>query len=210
MAAEELEPKPSSAKLEGRLSRTFVRAITFAVLGVGAVATCGIVLARLQQPLPVKPVSAGGGEKTLTKELKELAGKHFRNWPADRAPDLVIVLTGEQHNYEAPCGCSSPQLGGLERRYNFLKLLRDQGLEVVAADLGDVYFKNMPAGRRNTIAWLNTPSRLSGNLMKYSAVGVGVQEFRTGRWMHSRPPSGRKTAFDPRRELERREVTTPT
>ena len=164
-------------------SGSLVRGVTLALFALGAVATCGLVMARLQQPLDVKPVSSSGVEKGMPKDLKEMAAKHFRNWPAGRTPDLVIALTGETHNYEAPCGCSFPQSGGLERRYNFLKFLRDQGLDVVAADLGDVYFNEYVQGRPTLQKQLDLKyARIMEalNLMNYSAVGVGAQEFRLG------------------------------
>src|SRR5258708_27477924 len=183
MVGDERVPAASNVGPNCGRSRSLVRAVTLGILGVGAVATCGIVMARFQQPT-VKPVSsADGGDKAPTKELKDLAGKHFRTWPAGRVPDSVIVLTGEQHNYEAPCGCSSPQLGGLERRYNFLKLLRDQGLEVVAADLGDIYFNEYVQGRptqQDQLKLKYAKSIEALNLMQYSAVCVGAQEFRYG------------------------------
>src|SRR5262245_14622359 len=45
----------------------------------------------------------------------------FRDWPADKPPALALVLSGQEHGYLQPCGCSRPQLGGLPRRYNFLQ-----------------------------------------------------------------------------------------
>src|SRR5262245_13092873 len=45
--------------------------------------------------------------------------KPFRDWPP-QPPDLTLILTGQMHGYYNPCGCSRPQLGGLERRYNFI------------------------------------------------------------------------------------------
>src|SRR5262245_48853676 len=45
----------------------------------------------------------------------------FSDWPKDRKPDLVILLSGQTHGYLQPCGCSRPQLGGLERRYNLIE-----------------------------------------------------------------------------------------
>src|SRR5262249_45536092 len=44
----------------------------------------------------------------------------FQGWPR---PELVLVLSGEEHGYLLPCGCSRPQVGGLERRYNFVEQL---------------------------------------------------------------------------------------
>ena len=40
--------------------------------------------------------------------------------------------------YLLPCGCSRPQFGGLERRFNLLAVLRQQGWPVAAFDLGDI------------------------------------------------------------------------
>jgi hypothetical protein len=66
----------------------------------------------------------------------------FQGWPR---PELVLVLSGEQHGYLLPCGCSKPQVGGLERRYNFVQQLRkDRGWPVVALDLGDVAQQHGP------------------------------------------------------------------
>src|SRR5262245_23368963 len=65
----------------------------------------------------------------------EMPAGMFRGWPK---PDLALLLSGEQHGYLLPCGCSRPQLGGLERRYNLMKVLRERGWPVTAIDLGDV------------------------------------------------------------------------
>src|SRR5262249_53354198 len=59
-------------------------------------------------------------------------------------PLFAVVLSAQQHGYLLPCGCSDPQYGGLERRYNFLQSLRlpkgqgGRGWPVVAYDLGDI------------------------------------------------------------------------
>src|SRR4051794_33551040 len=65
----------------------------------------------------------------------------FQGW--DR-PDLVLVLTAQQHGYILPCGCSRPQVGGLERRYNFVRSLKGRGWPVVAVDLGDIAQRHGP------------------------------------------------------------------
>ena len=52
----------------------------------------------------------------------------FRDWPK---PDLVVVVSGEEHGYMQPCGCSDPQFGGLARRYNFVESLKARGWPVV-------------------------------------------------------------------------------
>ena len=51
-----------------------------------------------------------------------LSPRLFAGW---EKPDLVLVVSGEQHGYLLPCGCSHPQKGGLERRYNLIEALRN-------------------------------------------------------------------------------------
>ena len=51
----------------------------------------------------------------------------------------MVLLSGEQHGYLQPCGCSSPQYGGLERRYNLVhQLMKDRGWQFTALDVGDI------------------------------------------------------------------------
>ncbi|HEX6986834.1 MAG TPA: hypothetical protein VF170_15765, partial [Planctomycetaceae bacterium] len=57
----------------------------------------------------------------------------FRDWPE---PAAVLVLTGEQHGYLEPCGCSEKQSGGMARRSDLMKQLRDKGWPVAGLDLG--------------------------------------------------------------------------
>jgi hypothetical protein len=97
---------------------------------------------------------------------------YFRSWPRDRRPDLVVLLTGQVYGYLQPCGCSDPQYGGLERRYNFLqKLNKERGWPIVAADLGDVAQK---AGPQALIKYRYTMEAMKQ--LNYSAVGIGHTE----------------------------------
>jgi 2',3'-cyclic-nucleotide 2'-phosphodiesterase (5'-nucleotidase family) len=158
-------------------SRVVVLVALALLLGTGAALTAGIFLANNTKP------HAQDKEKDDTPkqrseqpgDFKAFVAKHFANWPADRKPDVVLVLSGEQHGYVQPCGCTRPLVGGLERRYNFIKLLRDNGLQVVAADLGDMYAPEK-ISEQATMKLKLTSKALT--LMDYSAVGVGLKEFR--------------------------------
>ena len=44
-------------------------------------------------------------------------GPLFRGWGK---PAVALVFTGQQYGYLQPCGCSSPQLGGLTRRLDII------------------------------------------------------------------------------------------
>jgi hypothetical protein len=96
----------------------------------------------------------------------------FQEWPMAK-PDFVLLLSGEQHGYIQPCGCSRPQFGGLERRYNFLQSLKkDKGWDVVALDLGDVAQRTGP---QTMLKYVTSMYALKE--MGYAAVGVGPNEF---------------------------------
>jgi hypothetical protein len=98
----------------------------------------------------------------------------FQGW---NNPQFVLLLSGQQHGYVLPCGCSKPQYGGLERRYNFLKSVEDRGWPVVALDLGDVPQDKAPRDLPNIqgkIKYLYSLQALSK--MNYGAVGIGEYE----------------------------------
>jgi hypothetical protein len=141
------------------------------LLAFGAAVSTGCFPAKPQAQ--DKDNNAKGGD--LPAGLKDLVAKHFANWPAGRMPDVVLVLSGEQHGYVQPCGCTRPLVGGLERRYNFIKLLRDNGLQVVAADLGDIYAPEKISEQAKMKLKLTSKAL---TLMDYSAVCVGLKEFR--------------------------------
>jgi hypothetical protein len=152
-------------------------AVVFALamlLGICAAVTTGYFLAkpRAQDKDKNDNPKLESGQPA---DFKDFVAKHFANWPAGRKPDVVLVLSGEQHGYIQPCGCTKPLIGGLERRYNFIKLLRDNGLQVVAADLGDMY---APEKLREQAMMKFGLTLKALTLMDYSAICVGEQEFR--------------------------------
>lgn len=101
----------------------------------------------------------------------------FTRWPEGRKPDLVLVLTGQSYGYLQKCGCSSPQKGGLERRFNFIESLKERGWEVVGLDVGDV---PRPLPYTPTPEQTLTKYEVAMQAMKvmgYKAVGVGKEEL---------------------------------
>ncbi|NBR04530.1 MAG: hypothetical protein EBT92_02055 [Planctomycetes bacterium] len=92
-------------------------------------------------------------------------------------PDLTIILTAQQHGYLLPCGCSRPQVGGLERRYNFIQALKTNGWSLTALDLGDLSQKQGPVSLPNEQGLIKY--RYAMNAQKkigYSVVGFGEYE----------------------------------
>jgi hypothetical protein len=107
----------------------------------------------------------------------------FAAW--DR-PDVVFLLSGSQHGYLMPCGCSIPQKGGLERRYNFLRLLKGYGWPVVALDAGDIAQKEgIHVGANFRLLNLQAKDKYVTSMqalqrMGYTAVGIGEYESALG------------------------------
>ncbi|MEZ6142759.1 MAG: multiheme c-type cytochrome [Zavarzinella sp.] len=103
----------------------------------------------------------------------------FTHWPdpAKQKPDLVLVITGQTYGYLQKCGCSYPQKGGLERRYNFIKSLEARGWDVAAIDIGDVP-KPLPytPTREQTITKYATAMQAM-KMMNYRVTGVGYEEL---------------------------------
>ncbi|GAA4423695.1 multiheme c-type cytochrome [Bremerella cremea] len=107
-----------------------------------------------------------GGANVPRREL-------FEGWPK---PELALFLTGQQHGYIEPCGCTglTNQKGGLMRRQTFLNQLRkDKGWDVVALDVGNQVRR---FGRQAEIKFQTTANGL--NQMDYEAISFGPDDLR--------------------------------
>jgi hypothetical protein len=118
---------------------------------------------------------------TLEPAPSPIPAHLFRGWDKEK-PDFVVVLSAQQHGYVLPCGCSSPQVGGLERRYNFIQYLKPRGWPVVAVDLGDVPQKKGPAYHLPNVQGLikYRYSMMALKEMDYLGVGIGEYEAALG------------------------------
>ena len=168
------QPRVSAAAAPQARSRRF----QFAALGLVLVSgLAGLGLARCLKAPPVTlapPVT----DTPLLKQLPNL----FPGW-SKPAPDLVLVVTGQQHGYLMPCGCSRPQKGGLERRSNLIDLLKAKGWPVVPVDLGDVPQIQGPANLANIQGLVKYRyAMLAMRTMNYAAVGFG--EFENAQPLH--------------------------
>src|SRR5262245_37326036 len=113
-------PSPAPAR------RWPVAATVLGLLLVGGVLTTSLLTACWRRgPEDGPPEASGGGSAPPASDPP--APRLFRDWPTDRKPDIALILSGQQHSYLKFCGCSSPQLGGFERRYNFMAQLRGRG-----------------------------------------------------------------------------------
>jgi hypothetical protein len=145
------------------------RGVVFQLAALGLIlvsALAGMGLAHLLKRPPAPP--------PFGLKMPERLERTFAAWGR---PDLVFLLTAQEHGYMLPCGCSEPQTGGLERRYNFLRLLKARGWDVVALDVGDVAQKDGiqgPVKLPNLQGMLKYVTSMKAlKVMGYTAVGLG-------------------------------------
>jgi len=164
-------PEPETIRISRR--RWGVIAGAFALLVVGGVVTsCWLRADRTSEP-DAQATPGGSG----TTAAGNVLDSHFRGWPAGKKPDVALVLTGQQHSYLKFCGCSQPQLGGFERRYNLFQALKAKGWPIVAADVGDlVEYKNGDIHDQALLKYETAMKALKA--LDYAAIGLGEFDFR--------------------------------
>ena len=106
------------------------------------------------------------------EEASEAPEELFKDWPK---PAYVFFLTGRQHGYIEPCGCTGleNQKGGLARRDTLLQQLRSKKWDVVPVDVGNQVRR---FGRQPEIKFQLTVNSLQR--MKYQAVGLGPDDLK--------------------------------
>ncbi len=90
-------------------------------------------------------------------------------------PWACLFLTGRQHGYIEPCGCTGleNQKGGLNRRDTLLQSIVERGWDVVPIDAGDQVRR---IGRQSEIKFAATAEAFK--LMNYRAVMYGEEELK--------------------------------
>jgi hypothetical protein len=130
-------------------------------------------LALLAEPAkrntPAPPQFGTPGEQAA--EVAEHAPL-FEGWPQ---PRVALVLSGQQHGYVEPCGCTglANQKGGLARRHTFFKSLEAKGWDLLPLDAGNQVRRY---GRQAELQFQLTAEALK--LMKYQAAGLGGDDMR--------------------------------
>lgn len=98
----------------------------------------------------------------------------YRTW---EQPDIAFVVTGQQHGYLEPCGCTGldRQKGGVARRFTLMRELREKGWPIVPIDAGNQVRR---FGRQAEVKLQQTVRALKE--MEYQAVGFGPDDLRLG------------------------------
>jgi hypothetical protein len=163
------------------------------------VAAVGLVAATLvyvgctkTDPTVAPPSSSTGSSQASTAgkspepakeavDTKPAASKDpFAFWAA-QPPSAVLVVSGEQHGYLQPCGCTEGQLGGLGRRADMIDQIRKRGWPVAAVDLGDLLAKpaETPGGlEQEKVKFIIGLKALA--MMKYDAIALGAEDMKLG------------------------------
>ena len=126
-----------------------------------------------------RPADPGNEAKTQTAQDKDPAEKAkqpaerelFVGWPK---PQAVLVITGNQHGYLEPCGCTglANQKGGLARRHSLIKQLAGKGWDVAPLDVGNQVRRFGPQAE---LQFQMTADALEK--MGYRAIGLGHEDL---------------------------------
>lgn len=116
-----------------------------------------------------QPVERADRPKASDEKIEPLC----EGW---QKPAIAFALTGQMHGYFEPCGCSEPQYGGVSRRADLIRQLRDdKGWHVTALDLGGT----VRSARKQSQLKFEVLAN-SFKDMKYRALAVGVEELKLG------------------------------
>lgn len=98
---------------------------------------------------------------------------YLQGW---KKPAVAFLLTGEQHGYLEPCGCSETQSGGMARRADLVRVLTEEkGWDVVGLDVGGLLKRSR---RQDQIKFEKLFEAFQQ--LHYSAVAVGLEELKLG------------------------------
>lgn len=115
---------------------------------------------------------SGGGGVSTTAEVKPAKGPACLTW---EEPALYLVLSGEEHGYLEPCGCSPEQSGGLARRGDLVQRLAAKGVPVVGLNCGGTLKRFREQDKFKFEAMLSGLA-----VLNYEVVAAGVEELHLG------------------------------
>ena len=115
--------------------------------------------------------------ESIDEGLKGEAAAGPESWESWPVPQTVLFVTGNQHGYIEPCGCTGleNQKGGMARRFTLMKQLSDRGWPLVPIDAGNQVRRT---GRQSEVKFQTAAAGLAE--MNYQAVGFGPDDLRLG------------------------------
>lgn len=102
------------------------------------------------------------------------AEKLFADW---EVPEIALFITGRQHGYIEPCGCTGLERakGGLSRRFAFRHEMQKRNWPMVTLDVGNQVRR---IGQQAELKFQTTADVM--RLMNYQAIGLGPDDLRLG------------------------------
>lgn len=115
-----------------------------------------------------------GSDKATSNKVASVP--FAKDWPV---PAFALAITGQQHGYIEPCGCSPKQSGGLARRADLLRQLRqDRKWTVLALESGGTLDESRVTRHQSLLKFRMIQDAF--NAMEYRALGLGTEELKLG------------------------------
>ncbi|TWT52164.1 multiheme c-type cytochrome [Allorhodopirellula solitaria] len=171
------DPMPPLNSVHANDSASSTPAMTDATLVTQTADDQAHVVRKPQVPSGTIAQSDAAAEETPATSLPDsgLSGPvDYTEWPV---PDVTLFITGQQHGYIEPCGCTGleNQKGGVARRMTFANRLRQAGWDLLPIDAGNLIRR---FGRQAEIKFHRSLEALRE--MQYAAVGFGPDDVRIG------------------------------
>lgn len=123
----------------------------------------------------VPSTSARAGTEAEPSE-KSAAKPMVEEWDP---PAFVLAITGQMHGYIEPCGCSPKQSGGLARRSELIRQLReDRKWPVLGLETGGALDMKRVDRKQSMLKFGMIQDSL--NSMGYKGLGLGTEELKLG------------------------------
>ena len=119
------------------------------------------------------PANQNAAIKPATKAVAkvDVSEPYLSGWDK---PSIALLLTGEQHGYLEPCGCSETQSGGMARRADLVRILtKEKGWGLAGLDVGGILKRSR---RQDQIKFDKLFEAFE--TLGYAAVGVGLEELK--------------------------------
>lgn len=153
--------------MAGNSSGLKVLFVAFAALGL----FLAVILSGFLNPDDENP--DGAGKKSAdagTAAPADLNALKFKSWPQ---PQAALLLSGEQHGYFEPCGCTENQSGGFSRRGDLLRQLQELNWQVAGLDAGGLVKRERLQSQLKFQTMLKALQDLN-----YKAIALGPEEIR--------------------------------
>lgn len=126
------------------------------------------------EPDKSEPAKSESAKPEVTKPAKSKPPSPaplLKDWPKAK---FALLLSGEEHGYFEPCGCSEHQLGGMARRGDLVKQIKARGWPVVGLDAGGIVVR--PNRRQTQIKFEVMQNALKS--LGYGALALGREELQ--------------------------------